>query len=268
MAGFNRNVDIELEDIETDIDDDLEIEDDYKDEVIPNKSRNSGGSSSRSNSRSNPRRNPRGTTRGDSEDNSEDDNIIRKKPNNSNSMDNKTIIYVVIGVVVLVLVVGLFFMNSSKKKKEAELAELQKKQEENVKNSNTGSSVEPGIPNFYGVGADENDAYLYDSKLITKDLNGSQVATNYTVLDSEEVTDYITYKKYRSAMGNGLEFYWLEAEYKGQPYKVQVPYSVYSKLDYSGITVVDMEVLHLEGGSKMITYMTVREDAKSLLEQR
>lgn len=264
MAGFNRNVDIELEDIETDIEDDLEIEDDYEDEVIPIKSRNGNSNSSRSN----PRRNPRNAPRGNSEDNSEDDNLIRKKPNTSNSMDNKTIMYVVIGVVVLVLIVGFFFMSSSKKKKEAELAELQKQQEENIKSSNTGSSVEPGIPNFYGVGADENDTYLYDSSLVTKDLNGSQVAANYTVLDSEEVTDYITYKKYRSAMGNGLEFYWLEAEYKGQPYKVQVPYSVYSKLDYSGITVVDMEVLHLEGGSKMITYMTVREDAKSLLEQR
>lgn len=267
MAGFNRDVNIELEDIETDIED---LEDEYEEESYsPNRggsnknSSNRGGSQRNGSRRTPPNKKPRNDEESDGED---DGRIIRRKDDKSN---DKTVVYIVVGVVVLVLVVGLFFfISSSKKKKEAELLALQQQQEEQQSSSSTESSVEPGIPNFYGVGEEENDDYLYDPSLITKDLNGNQVPTNYTVIDSEEITDYINYKKYRSATGNGLEFYWLEAEYKGQPYKVQVPYSIYSKLDYSGITVVDMEVLTLEDGSKMITYMSVREDAKSLLEQR
>ena len=255
MAGFNRDVNIELEDIDTDIDD---FEDEYEDEGYDEPSPQRGGARKNSPSKS-PNKRPNGNSNGD-------EKFVRQKKDNSN---DKTVMYVVIGVIVLVFVVGMFFfISSSKKKKEAELLALQQQQEEQKNSSSTESEVEPGIPNFYGVGADENDDYLYDPSLITKDLNGNQVPTNYVVLDSEEVTDYINYKKYRASTGNGLEFYWLEAEYKGQPYKVQVPYSVYSKLDYSGITVVDMEVLHLEDGSKMVTYMSVREDAKSLLEQR
>lgn len=255
MAGFKRDVNIELEDIDTDIED---FEDDEYEVEDYGYQKNNGNA--RKNSPSKP---PRKRSSDDSED---EERIIRRKDDKSN---DKTVMFVVIGVVVLVVVVGLFFfMNASKKKKEAELLALQQQQEQQQSSSSTESTVEPGIPSFYGVGEEENDDYLYDPSLITKDLNGNQVPTNYVVVDSEEVTDYINYKKYRAATGNGLEFYWLEAEYKGQPYKVQVPYAVYSKLDYSGITVVDMEVLTLEDGSKMITYMSVREDAKSLLEQR
>ena len=118
-----------------------------------------------------------------------------------------------------------------------------------------------------GTGAEKNDTTLSSPDLIVKDLNGNPVPSDYKVVNNEEVTDFISFTKYRAPMGNGLEFYWLEATYKNQPYKVQVPYSVYSKLDKEGITVVDMEVLTLEDGSKIVTYMRVRKDAKSLLEK-
>ena len=251
MAGFKRDVDIEIEDIETDIDDLEDFEED-DDDIINTVARGKGVG--RSNS-------PRSRNQSDEDDG---EVIRQRKPNNG---DDKKVLFIVGGVVIVVIVIAIFFFVSSSKKKEAELLALQmQQQEESSKNSNTESTVKPGIPSFSGVGAEENDEYLYDPSLVTKDLNGNQVPTNYVVDDSETVTDYITYKKFRAPTGNGLEFYWLEAEYKGQPYKVQVPYSVYSKLDYSGITVVDMEVLELEDGSKMVNYMKVREDAKSLLE--
>lgn len=258
MAGFNRDVNIELEDIDTDIDD---FEDEYEDEEYEVPSPQRGGNARKGSPSKSPNKRP--------SRNSEDgeETFVRNKNEKS---DNKTTVMIVVGVVAFVFIVGMFFfMSSAKKKKEAELLALQQAQEEQANTTGTASSsdVEPGIPSFYGVGEEQNDEYLYDSSLITKDLNGNQVPTSYVVVNSETVTDYINYKKYRSATGDGLEFYWLEAEYKGQPYKVQVPYSVYSKLDYSGITVVNMEVLELEDGSKMITYMSVKENAKSLLEQ-
>ena len=252
MAGFKRDVDLEIEDIETDVDDLDDFEED-DDDIINTVARGRGVGSTKS---------PRSQRQSDEDDGE----VIRtRKPNKG---DDKQMMFIVGGVIVVVLVIGIFFFVSSSKKKEAELLALQQQQQEEAvkNNSNTDTSVNPGIPSFSGIGADENDEYLYDPSLVTKDLNGNQVPTDYVVEDSNTVTDYITYKKYRAATGNGLEFYWLEAEYKGQPYKVQVPYSIYSKLDYSGITVVDMEVLDLEDGSQMVTYMEVRKDAKSLLE--
>lgn len=246
MAGFKRDVDIEIEDIDTDIDvdDDIDDEDEIDDSV----------------------KTGRGVKAPQSDKKKSSNQVIRKK--NTNKSSDKQV-FVVIGIVAVVIVVGLVMLSigSSKKKKEQELMLMRQQQEEGYKSSSSSeSNVKPGIPSFNGVGADENDEFLYDPTLITKDLNGNQVPTDYSVRDSNIVTDYINYKKYRAFTGNGLEFYWLEAEYKGQPYKVQVPYSVYSKLDYSGITVVDMEVLDLEDGGRMITYMSVRKDAKKLLE--
>lgn len=96
-------------------------------------------------------------------------------------------------------------------------------------------------------------------------LNGQTINIDYEVQETNIVTDFINFTKFRSIMGQGLEFYWLEATYKGIEYKVQVPYSVYSKLEDKGITVVDMEVLTLTDGNKLITYMNVRKDAKNVL---
>lgn len=262
MAGFSgnnrRNVDIEIEDINTDIDEFEDEDEDYDTDAVYSAAKKRGlNRSSRSSDE--------GEDGGEGNQNP-NKRIVRNKQ--TKQQDDKTVMFIVIGVIV-VLVIGIivFFANSNKKKKQ-ELLLLQQQQQSQQSSGVAEGTVKPGIPNFYGVGEDENDDYLYNPNLVTKDLNGNQVPTNYVVIDSDEVTDYITYKKYRAATGNGLEFYWLEAEYKGQPYKVQVPYSVYSKLDYSGITVVTMEVLTLEGNSKMITYMTVKEDAKSLLEGR
>lgn len=246
MAGFKRDVDIEIEDIDTDVDIDDDLGD-GDDDIVESVVKGRGNKAPTSNKEQS------------------DNQVIRKK--NVNKNDDKQVM-MIIGVVAIVVVIGviMFFVNSSKKRQQELLLMQQQQQEESNKNNSTESTVKPGIPSFNGIGEEENDEYLYDPSLITKDLNGNQVPTDYVVEDSDTVTDYINYKKYRAATGNGLEFYWLEAEYKGQPYKVQVPYSVYSKLDYSGITVVDMEVLELEDGSKMVTYMKVREDAKKLLE--
>lgn len=264
MAGFNpnksRSVDIEIEDIDTDIedDDDVDYEDDYRVKKSSKSNNRSGRGSNRSSSDSEDE---------DDYDVNDDSKIIRKRPNKKET--DKSVIFIGAGVA-LVLVIGIvvFGISSSKKKADAEAQAKAQMEQQSKTNTSEQQNVSPGIPNFHGVGKAENDDKLYDPNLVTKDLNGNQVPTNYQVLDSETVTDYINYKKFRASTGNGLEFYWLEAEYKGQPYKVQVPYSVYSKLDESGITVVDMEVLTLENKSKMVTYMKVRENAKSLLEER
>lgn len=195
------------------------------------------------------------------------------KASGLNFTDNK-MLYLIGGVVgVSVLVGGFMLFSNSQNKKELlaqqekleyaqQQQQLQQQQLENDRNK-----VSTGIPSLYGTGSTENNSPITDSSEILKDLNGNPVDSNYNVVRNETVTDFINYKKYRATTGNGLEFYWLEAKYKGGDYKVQVPYSIYSKLDSEGITVVDAEVLTLDNGSEIVTYMSVRKDAKALLER-
>lgn len=105
-----------------------------------------------------------------------------------------------------------------------------------------------------------------EQDIMVKDLNGLSLIQNYTVAEVKTVTDFINYKKHRSVTSDGMELLWLEADYKGKPYKVTVPFSIYKELEPEGITVVDMEVLDLGNGSSVISYMKVREDYKKKLD--
>lgn len=195
---------------------------------------------------------------------------ITKKKNEK----DKNVVYAVAVAGGLMLAVSgyLIFNSISTKKAAAKQAELLAQQQEIAEqqqqqyNQNS-SEVSAGIPSLYGNGSGTNNSALTSSNEILKDLNGNTVDPNYKVVANNTVTDFINYKKYRATTGNGLEFYWLEAKYKGGDYKVQVPYSIYSKLDSEGITVVDAEVLTLDNGSEIVTYMSVRKDAKDLLDK-
>lgn len=193
---------------------------------------------------------------------------ITKKKNEK----DKNVVYAVAVAGGLMLAVSgyLIFNSISSKKAAAEQAELLAQQQEIIEQQqqyNNSSEVSAGIPSLYGNGSSTNNSPLTNSNEILKDLNGNTIDPNYQVVANNTVTDFINFKKYRATTGNGLEFYWLEARYKGGDYKVQVPYSIYSKLDSEGITVVDAEVLTLDNGSEIVTYMSVRKDAKDLLDK-
>ena len=66
-------------------------------------------------------------------------------------------------------------------------------------------------------------------------------------------------------MSDGMELYWLEVTYHDKPYRVQVPFYVFKDLDDKGICVVNMEVLTLDGGEKVISYMQVVYDYQNLI---
>lgn len=193
--------------------------------------------------------------------------IIKKK----NEKDKNVVYAVAVAGGLMLAVSGYLIFNSISSKKAAEqqaelLAQQQEIIEQQQQNTNS-SEVSAGIPSLYGNGSSTNNSALTNSSEILKDLNGNTVDPNYKVVANNTVTDFINFKKYRATTGNGLEFYWLEAKYKGGDYKVQVPYSIYSKLDSEGITVVDAEVLTLDNGSEIVTYMSVRKDAKDLLDK-
>lgn len=242
--------------------DDLDIDDD--DLNLKNTNKSSGSKASPSS----PKGSPKGRVIGGAPKGGKP---IGKIPKGQNDKNNNKTIMMIAGIAVGVCVIGgvIFAISQSKAKKEqlALQQAYEQQLEEQNKTSSSSDEVSTGIPNLYGDGKEENTSALTSEDLILKDLNGNTISPNYVIKEQKTVTDYINYVKYRATTGNGMEFYWLEAVYKKQPCKVQVPYSIYSKLDSEGITVVDAEILVLEDGSEIVSYMSVRKDAKSLLEQ-
>lgn len=197
---------------------------------------------------------------------------IKRTPKASKEVEKekKTVIACIAVCLAVVLVGGIIFFINNKNKN----AELQKYQEslanaqkENEKSKNK-EEITAGTPDLYGNATGENKSDITSSENITTNLNGEAVNPNYNVTNVETVTDYINYTKYRAVTSEGMEFYWLEVVYKQKTYKCQVKYNIYSKLDTQGITVVDMEVLTLDDGSQIISYMNVRKDADTLLNNK
>lgn len=193
-----------------------------------------------------------------------------QRPRKENEGHKKTIIICVSVVVALVVVLGVIFgISSHKKKKAIEEAEqqalLQQQQQQNSKTDE--ENVSAGVPNLYGNRNDTNTLTPEPTDNITANLNKQPIDSNYKIVEIKTVTDFINYEKHRAITAEGLEFYWLEATYKDRPYKVQVPLAIAKELETKGITVVDVEVAVLEDKSEIVTYMSVRKDAKNLLEE-
>lgn len=80
------------------------------------------------------------------------------------------------------------------------------------------------------------------------------------------VKDFANYEAKRAILADGMEMYWLEIQYKNKPYRCQVPYYVFKDLETTGICVVEIEVLTLEGGEQVISYMQVVTNYEGLGE--
>lgn len=130
------------------------------------------------------------------------------------------------------------------------------------------NAINPGLPNTENGQNKVNNGKLTPSGDFLKDVNGNQIPSNYEVKQVKEETDFVNYEKRRGVTGDGVELLWLDAEYKGIPYTVQVPFKIWKELDPKGITVVSMEVLYLDQDRKVISFMSVKENYKELLEKK
>lgn len=131
--------------------------------------------------------------------------------------------------------------------------------------NSSSNSITPGMTNT-GEDTNMNQTSAPEKDNMVKDLNGISLIQNYTVGKITTVVDFVNYKKHRAITADGMELLWLEVDYKGKPYKVTVPFKIYKELDPEGITVVDIEVLNLGNGNQVISYMSVRSDYKTKLE--
>lgn len=106
---------------------------------------------------------------------------------------------------------------------------------------------------------------LTDPDLFVEDLYGLTVRVDYTVEQIQDIADFVSYTKHRGTWGGGLELYYLDAEYKGSKYVVQVPFKYYKELDDVGIVPVKMEVLRIknetgDGYLTVVSYMCLDEE--------
>lgn len=122
-----------------------------------------------------------------------------------------------------------------------------------VSTPSTESPTPPEVPDDINVGTQnfldnttmDSNSPLTDPDNYIKDLYGLSTQVNYTVSKISTATDFVSYTKYRGTWGGGLELYYLDAEYKGNHYVIQVPFQYYKELDDVGIVPVKMEVLRV-----------------------
>jgi hypothetical protein len=125
--------------------------------------------------------------------------------------------------------------------------------------------VDIGLPDF---DADENgttSAIVYSASDYIKDLNGSDIPAVYTTASRTYIRDFVNYEAKRAIIDDGMEMYWLEVTYKGKKYRCQVPFYVFKDLDATGICVVNIELLTLEDGGQVISFMEVVTDYDDLI---
>lgn len=124
------------------------------------------------------------------------------------------------------------------------------------------NAVNPGIPDYQNSEFNSTTATVFKDSDYIKDLNGLDILAIYNVESREYVNDYVSYEARRAIMDDGMELYWLEAEYKGKRYRVQCPYVYFKDLGPTGICKVEVEVLNIAGGGKVISYMQVVPEDK------
>ena len=54
-----------------------------------------------------------------------------------------------------------------------------------------------------------------------------------------------------------MEFYWLEINYNGKKYRAQCSYNMFRNLESEGICKVAVEILTLDSGQQVISYMKI-----------
>lgn len=187
------------------------------------------------------------------------------------NLDKKTI--GIIAVVIIIIIVGVMaFAGDNKQKNEDEALSTELVDENDYdingvydENGNTidPNGINPGISSFDDSDNLQTDPVVYDANDMISDLNGLDVSAVYNVEHFDYVDDYITYETRRAIIDDGMELYWVEAEYNGLKYRIQVPFYYYRSLGKSGIHKARIEVLTLVGGGKIISYMQLVDDNDS-----
>lgn len=217
---------------------------------------------------------------GEEDDGSDILSNVPQRGQNKNNM-----LYIVVGVIAAVALIAFFilFMGGRNRGREDPAPTTQTEQEQPVQQEQqpaTQTEVDTGQPQGVGTQDFTQNTTMSNSDVLTnpdqymQDLYGLSTRVDYTVDKISYVADFVSYTKHRGTWGGGLELYWLDAEYKGNKYVVQVPFKYYKELDDTGIVPVKMEVLSIQGSAQgetltVISYMALDEEVlKDILKNQ
>ena len=176
------------------------------------------------------------------------------------------------------LVIGLIFAISTivvigkligmKKSKTPETAVQQIEQQAEQQAEQTGQTGQEGmdgfnLEQFSGPDFDSSelsnttDYRVFSADDYIKDFNELDVSAVYNVKNRYYKKVLANYAKRRAIIDDGMEIYWVDISYDGKKYRSQVPFYTYRGLQETGIAVMDIEILELEGGGTIISYMQV-----------
>lgn len=96
-----------------------------------------------------------------------------------------------------------------------------------------------------------------DADDFVMNLTGQQVPADYIVKNRSYVKAYVNYELHRGVIDDGMEIYWIDVVYKKKSYRAQIPFYYAKDLSSEGICRVEMELLDLENGGQIISYMQV-----------
>lgn len=155
-------------------------------------------------------------------------------------------------VTIGIIAAGIMLSNRSSSQTETEPQEFYQQTETEETEHET--TPMPGNANNDNM---QNSDHLDQSTDFLRDLSGVSIPIDYNVKSIDYVRDYVNYTRRRASMDEGMELYWIDIDYNGKKYRCTIPFWRYKSMSDTGICVVQMEVLSLEGGEKVISNMIV-----------
>ena len=204
----------------------------------------------------------------------EGDEVLSSVPKRGENKNN--MLFIVVGIIgVVVIILGLLLFAGKKRNTQSIESPPPQQDSQQVQQPTAGTysadvSGQAVVPPAIGAQDFTQNTTMSNSDVLTnpdryvQDLYGLSTRVDYTVDKISYVADFVTYTKHRGTWGGGLELYWLDAEYKGNKYVVQVPFKYYKELDETGIVPVKMEVLSIKGSTPtevltVVSYMSLDE---------
>lgn len=129
--------------------------------------------------------------------------------------------------------------------------------------ANNEDSFVQGDPSYDDSNNNTTSGKVFDENDYVKDLKGADVSAVYSVSSRNYIKTHVSYTAKRAIIDDGMEMYWLDVVYKKKKYRVQVPFYYFKDLDDEGICRVEIEVLNLEGGGQIISYMQVVDESNT-----
>jgi len=117
-----------------------------------------------------------------------------------------------------------------------------------------------GDPEYEDSTNNTTSEAVFGADDFVRDLKGAEVPAVFSVKSRDYVKTHVSYVAKRAIIDDGMEMYWLDVTYKKKKYRVQAPFYYFKDLDSEGICRVEIEVLNLEGGGQIISYMQVIDE--------